>query len=566
MRLLPSKKSSRTWSDFLLRSSALPVAIRAKAALEASRRRRTVTAQSAAPLLPKPYDGTPQEVAASSTADFTIYGGHIGAGKSWLLQRQAMRNYEHGASRALLFRRTLEDAKKEGGLWDKSVEFYKPFGARSLSSGTPRHIFPSGARISIAGCEQEDDKRKFDGTELDFIGWDELQQFTAGIFWYVSIMRLRSAAGLRTQVFGTCNPVPPEDPVGGWLSRMLMKGGWVDEDTGFVRPEMSGRMLYFFVGKGDVPEFFETEGAALKAFPKQHDAGRKPLTMMFVEGRTEDNKELLRNDPRYLDKINALPWEERRRVVEGNWKVSSKGGGIINKKWFRQISRDPADAWEAQDLPESAREQRCYLGQVRGWDFSDTHEDNPRAKDKAASVKIGRMREGGRCVIRDTWSGYREGGALTAHVIQTMIEDGAHVTVTIPQDPGSAGKREAQTMRATLLQAAVAVGMAPPVIKIINTGARSRPPGGGKMKKGEGKKNAGKNFCRALAPSQMNAGGEIAIHGNIDIVVGAHTEEYLGVMHQFTSKAGGADDAADATFDSYNTLIEETTRRPMGVY
>ena len=78
--------------------------------------------------------------------------------------------------RALLFRRTFADLNLPGALMDR---------ARDWLGGTPArwnahdHVwtFPSGASLTFGYLETERDKYRYQSSELQYIGFDELTQF-----------------------------------------------------------------------------------------------------------------------------------------------------------------------------------------------------------------------------------------------------------------------------------------------------------------------------------------------------------------------------------------------------
>jgi len=85
---------------------------------------------------------------------------------------------------AVLFRRTYRQITMEGGLWDESEKIYP------LYAGRPRRglldwTFPSGAKISFANLEHEQDRLNYQGAQIAYIGFDELTHFSESMFWYL---------------------------------------------------------------------------------------------------------------------------------------------------------------------------------------------------------------------------------------------------------------------------------------------------------------------------------------------------------------------------------------------
>lgn len=494
--------------------------------------------------LPEPQPG-PQTVASESTAQIIFYGGHAGGGKTWWLLREALRNHYNPLHRALLLRRTLKQAKKPGSIWEESVGMYRPYGANSRTGDTDHH-FPNGSSVTIAGCEHDRNRFDFDGSQLGFIGFDQVEQFTEMMFWYIALSRSRTMSGEPTRIGATANPVNVKHKTGGWLPRMLMRGGWVDPDTGYAVPEMSGVVKWFYRDRGEI-HFFDSKAAARKAFPDKAAKGVDPKSMTFIEAKLEDNQILEKADPGYRDNLEALPWIERQRLLGGNWKISTAGGGIVRREWIRALPRDPASVSPGQPVDES-----FYTATVRSWDLAGTDAEEGHAKDRTAGVKMGRAADSGRFVVRDTVAVQWSPRKVRDLIGQTMLEDGPGVVITLPQDPGQAGKAQVQDLIAFLRRLSAQHKRRPPRIVAIR-------PTGSKLARGL-------PFARAAEPAKMDADGEIDIYGAVDVVNGDQVDDWLGELHHFDGSDSAADDFWDATADAYSQVIEETTKTPIAVY
>lgn len=494
--------------------------------------------------LPEPQPG-PQTVASESDAQIIFYGGHAGGGKTWWLQREGFRHHRNPLYRSLLLRRTVKQALKPGALCDGATEMYRPYGARSTQRGLS-HEFPSGATATISGCEHDKNRFDFDGSQLGFIGFDQVEQFEETMFWYIALSRSRSMAGIPTRVGATANPVNPKDRVGGWLSLMLMQGGWIDASTGYAKPEMSGVVRWFYRDRGEL-HFFASKREARRAFPDKASRGVDPKSMTFVEARLEDNVFLEQADPDYRNNLEALPWIERQRLLAGNWKVSTAGGGIIKREWIRRLARDPSSVSEGQP-PDPA----YWSAQVRAWDLAATAANEAHAKDRTAGVKMGRAVASGRFVIRDAIARQLSPRGVRELVSDTMLDDGPEVAIRLPQDPGQAGKDQIRSLIAHLRRVSAENGRRPPKIVAVR-------PTGSKLSRGMG-------FARDCEPARMDADGEVEIYGSVDVVAGDQVDELLDELHHYDGSDGSADDFWDASADAHAQLIEETSKRKARVY
>ena len=153
----------------------------------------------------KPQSG-PQEDFLATSADIAVYGGSAGAGKSFDLLLEPTRHIHIGDFNAVIFRRTYPQITNPGGLWDTSSEIYPSCG------GVPKlsmlnWTFPSGAKIKFAHMQYEQDRYEWDGAQIPFIGFDQLEHFTWRQFFYM-LSRNRSLCGVNPYVRATCNPDP----------------------------------------------------------------------------------------------------------------------------------------------------------------------------------------------------------------------------------------------------------------------------------------------------------------------------------------------------------------------
>ena len=78
--------------------------------------------------------------------------------------------------RALLFRRTYADLTLPGALMDRAHDW---LGGTAARWNAHDHIwsFPSGASLTFGYLESENDKYRYQSSELQYIGFDELTQF-----------------------------------------------------------------------------------------------------------------------------------------------------------------------------------------------------------------------------------------------------------------------------------------------------------------------------------------------------------------------------------------------------
>jgi predicted phage terminase large subunit-like protein len=370
----------------------------------------------------RPQPG-PQEAFLSSLADIAIVGGAAGGGKTWSLLLEPLRHVENKHFGAVIFRRTYPQITNEGGLWDEAAELY-PHLRAGRNENDLEYRFPSGMTVSFSHLQHGKDADKWTGAQVPLIGFDQLEEFEERQFWYLLTRNRSARAGVRPYVRATCNPVPDDDIVGGWLNRLI--SWWWDPGTGYAIPERSG-VLRWFVRLGEELHWADTREELLRRFRDRPETEIRPKSLTFIPADLDDNPALELADPDYRAWLMAQPLVERERLLKGNWKIKATKGKVFNREWFKSIlSAVPADvtSW------------------VRYWDKAGTEGGGKFS----AGVLVGK-RVNGRTVlanvVRGQWS------ALNRETIikQTAESDRArfgNVEIWTEQEPGSGGKESAE--------------------------------------------------------------------------------------------------------------------------
>ncbi len=446
----------------------------------------------------KPHAG-PQEAFLRSSADIAIYGGQVGGGKSVGLLMEAARHVRNPRYEAAIFRRTSPDITNPGGLWHTSMEFYPALQARPFQSPTHQWRFPSGATIGFHHLQHDKDRLDWKGTQVPMIGWDQLEEFLESQFWYL-FSRNRSTCGVLPYIRATCNPVPPDDPIGGWLHTLL--GWWIDEEGDPIW-ERSGELRWFFRYNDDLYWFSDRTEAIEEAQGLGLDV--KPRSLTFVPARLEDNLTLMEKDPGYKDRLDLLPRVERMRLRGGNWHIRDTAGELVDRAWF--------DPEKFVDIAPAQADT------VRYWDKAGTEGGGTMT----AGVKV-RGPVNGLWYIEDAVYGHWAELERETVIKQTAEADGKLVTVVTEQEGGSGGKDSAQR---TIRMLAGWKVYADPVSKAGSKVERSGP-------------------FRAQAEA-----------GNVVLVRGDWNEEFLRHAHNFGPKASALIDLFDAAVGGFNWLSRQ---------
>jgi len=373
------------------------------------------TARQGSKSISPPTDGIrpqpgPQEAFLSSPADIAILGGAAGGGKSYALLLEALRHIDNPQFGAVIFRRTLADVKKQGSLFDTSMPLYGEV------KGTPRldnltWTFPKGSKVAFGHLEHETTVFNWQGSQIPMLAFDELTHFSRSQFFYM-LSRNRSSCGIRPYIRATTNP-----DADSWVAEFI--AWWIDQDTGMAIPERSG-ILRWFVRIGDELCWADTK----EELQAQYE-GCEPKSLTFIPARLEDNAILVKADPGYRANLLALPLVERERLLGGNWKIRPAAGLYFRREWCEVVDAIPAGAEF-----------------VRYWDLAATEKTSNNDPDWTVGVKMARAN--GVFYITNVVR-TRSSPMMVEQILKnTASADGFAVRVGLPQDPGQAGKSQAE--------------------------------------------------------------------------------------------------------------------------
>lgn len=372
----------------------------------------------------KPQPG-PQTQALKSACDIVIFGGGAGGGKSFQLLLETLYHKNNPGFGAVIFRRTYPEIMNEGGLWDTSENIY-PFAGAVPRQSDCQWVFPSGASVKFAHMQHEKDKLSWQGSGIPLIGFDELTHFSEGQFFYLlSRNRLSNNCGIRPYIRATCNPDPDS-----WVARFIE--WWIDQDTGLPIKERAGVPRYFIRENGKI-----IWGATPQDFTLA--PGQEAKSVTFIPALVTDNKALLKNDPAYLSNLHALPFVERERLLNGNWKVRPVSGSFFRRSWFKVITPD--------ECPIKGRI-------VRYWDRAAT-EVSSGAKDPDWTAGVRTITpdnpiNGITPIIITDVKRARLSPAGVMALVRREVEQDPECEQWLEEDPGQAGKSEVDMYRREL--------------------------------------------------------------------------------------------------------------------
>ena len=122
-----------------------------------------------------------------------LFGGAAGPGKSSGLLMAALQYVDEPDYAALIIRKTYADLALPGAIMDRSHEWLG--GTAAHWNGTDKTWrFPSGATLTFGYLDAEKDKYRYQGSEIQLLGVDELTQFQEPPVRYL-MSRLRKVEG-----------------------------------------------------------------------------------------------------------------------------------------------------------------------------------------------------------------------------------------------------------------------------------------------------------------------------------------------------------------------------------
>jgi len=357
----------------------------------------------------------PQTDFLSTEADIAIYGGSAGGGKTFALLLEPLHYIDYPDYGGVIFRKTSVQVRNEGGLWDESMKLYPFIGAKGLEYALEWN-FDSGARVKFAHLEYDKNVYDWQGSQICFLGFDELTHFSEFQFWYM-LSRNRSTCGVRPYVRATTNP-----DVDSWVRKLI--DWWIDAD-GLAIPERAGSIRWFIrqseqlIWADSPEEIYDRYGRGPEIQPK---------SLTFIPAKITDNQILMQKDPGYLANLMALSRVDRMRLKEGNWNVRASAGSYFRREWFDLVDATPAGTIDI----------------VRYWDKGATrpNEDNPDP-DWTRGLKLHKLANG-KFIVTDLRSLRDTPLNVERMVRNTAAFDGVGVKVCVEQDPGSAGVADAE--------------------------------------------------------------------------------------------------------------------------
>ena len=165
---------------------------------------------------------------------------------------------------------------------------------------------------------------------------------------------------------------------------------------------------------------------------KTQEEKQEPKSVTFIMSTLYDNQILMKQDPSYISNLKALSVVERERLLYGNWKIKPAAGLYFKRSQIGQmLTMIPNDV----------------VRWVRAWDLAATAEGEGGEPAYTAGVLMGK-RKNGRYIVADVINVRQTAADVRKTIKFTAMSDIAkykRVKIRLPQDPGQAGKDQAQS-------------------------------------------------------------------------------------------------------------------------
>lgn len=430
-----------------------------------------------------------QEIFLNTSADIVLYGGAAGSGKTNALLMDALKFIDDPNFRAVYFRKNT--TQLDGGLWPDAKKLFSRFGGVAREQAHEIN-FPSGATVKFAYMELEKHAESHQGIQYSAIYWDEFTHFSRTQVLYL-MSRLRS--GAEADSYMKCSMNPDRDHfVFDWVEPYLDKNGYPD-------PTKCGKLRYF-VMDGGVLRGYWSEEECIQNHPLD-----MPKTYTFIQGTIDDNPVLDFIEPKYRATLEQNSPINVARLRYGNWLARAEGSNYFQREWCEIVDAPPKDAVR-----------------VRSYDLAATlpSEKNPDP-DYTAGVRMSKSKLDG-CYYVEHVEKFRDRpSGVESRLIALANQDSSKTRITIPQDPGAAGKSYASSL----------------IRKLAERGYHARA------------KPTNKDKVTRFAP--FSAAAEA---GLVKVVRGSWNDDFFTELEGFTGDGRGHDDQVDATSDAFTTLNE----------
>lgn len=220
------------------------------------------------------FHGLPPEIKVR------LYGGAAGGGKSHSMVVDPLYKKVHAiyGFQGKIWRRSFPQIKES--LWPEMQKWYPRFGFVPNETNHSWTHPRTKATIACGFLDRDNDALKHDSASFDYLGFEELTQFTEFMFRYLFHRNRPTVANW--SAYTNC-AATPGDIGNAWVRKL------------FVEPDRAGYRVI--------------EG----------EYNGKIIRRMFIPAKAKDNPVLMHRDPDYINRLEMLPEAMRRAKLLGDW-------------------------------------------------------------------------------------------------------------------------------------------------------------------------------------------------------------------------------------------------------
>lgn len=258
-------------------------------------------------MVARPQPKQEEALQALFSVPILFFGGAKGGGKSWIVRYwMIMRRLKYPGTTGVIIRKTYPElsANHIRKFWQEYPQL-KRFYNKSEKS---LHL-PNGSTLDFRYLAHPDDVYNYQGIEYDDIGLDECTQHPEDTFKVLRSSNRTINPNIKPKFLLTGNP--------GGVGHMWTKRVFVE---------------------------------------RNFNDGEKPTDFAFVQAYVYDNDILMRNDPDYVRRLEALPETKRKAYLEGDWDIfEGQAFGI-----WRQSKHVIKKRYDYNKIPDSFTLRVCW--------------------------------------------------------------------------------------------------------------------------------------------------------------------------------------------------------------
>lgn len=338
-----------------------------------------------------------------------------------------------------------------GGLWETATKYYPLFKAKSVKTPVPMYTFPSGSRVRYMAIDGVPTAEKLRGSQLSFLGIDELPQQDPDAVRFL-LTCLRSEAAMNSLCVATCNPDRDS-----WVFDIVE---WYLDSDGYVDPDKNGKIRYYVVKEGRFI-FAEEESWFLENMPEtvtnsQDGSYIPPKRFCFVQLTIFHNPILLKKNPRYLSELQNLPQHERDSQLYGNWFAKAEKAEYWKREMIRGINGEKV----LSSIPHGCVKVSSYDKAITEYIPKLNNSD----ADFTAMCHMARTQDGNFIIYgnhcpenydphEQVFGKFRKNSGDRDRIMMKQAEhDGPDTLILIARDPGADGLQVHQEMSKRFIQ------------------------------------------------------------------------------------------------------------------